>query len=274
VARNQTRFSLSRWLHIGHYVNTLAANNGGNGQLEGPTLFPDKGSPKGWILMFSNPNGAGEFNAFFERQVPGRAGWDTTFTGSGASGWSSPGTRLWTFLSGGPSDSTVFGWQGTEYLKGPNNVEYLAGFTSWGVTHVFSSNPNYTDGAHNVQGIAISKLNWTGHDFTLGVGTVSVINAEGSPAPDVEMRCIEFRPRANRVSWRITVPTAMQVKLSIYDVQGRRERTILDRLVPGGRTDVTWDTASSDGSLVRSGMYYVRLIFEGGVRVSPVVIVK
>lgn len=275
VARNQTRFLLNRWLHVGHYKSSLSTNNGGIGQVEGPIVFPDRSSPPSWALMFSNAAAdSGNKTAVFERQPTGSAGWDTTFTADSTTGWSAPATRLWTKVGGGASDSTVFGWQGTEYLRGPNNTDYLAGFASFGVTHVFSGNPNYTNGAHNVQGIAIGKLNWTGHSFALSPGTVSVINTEGNPAGEVTMSCVEFRPRSNRVSWRITVPTAMQVKFTLYDVLGRSERTLMDRLVRGGPTIVTWDTAANDGSLVRSGMYYARLTFEGGARVTAVPIVR
>src|SRR5438552_10510648 len=45
VARNKTRYSLSQWLHIGHYTSTTATEDGGIGQVEGPIVFPDRGSP-------------------------------------------------------------------------------------------------------------------------------------------------------------------------------------------------------------------------------------
>ena len=268
LLRNAAVGDLSRWLHVGHYTSTLSAQNGGIGQIEGPIVFPDHGSPKSWLLMFSNPGGAGNFNTVFERQSIGKTAWDTT-------GWSVPATKLWNYQNGGPSDSTVWGWQGTEYLKGPNNTEYLAGFTSQGVSHVFGGNPNYSNGAHLVQGIGIAKLNWTGpRDFALNVGTVSVINAEGGPAPEVTMRCVEFRPRSNRVSWEIKVPTAMQVRLQVYDLQGRTQRTVIDQLVPSGKSLATWDTKGSGGELVPVGVYYARLSFDGGVRVNTLPLVR
>ena len=268
LLRNIVPGKLNRWAHVGHYASTLASQNGGISEIEGPMVFPDHGSPPGWLLMFSSPGGAGNFNSVFERQTPGRAAGDTA-------AWVTPPTRLWNYTNGGPSDSTVWGWQGTEYLKGPNNTEYLAGFTSQGVSHLFSANPNYSNGPHLVQGIAIAKLNWTGpRDFGMSVGTVSVINAEGSPTAQVGVRCVEFRPRSNRVSWQITVPTAMKVKLSVYDLLGRTERTVIDELVPAGATTVTWDTRGNSGAPVPSGMYYARLTFDGGARVNALPIVR
>ncbi len=268
LLRNVDNGKLNKWAHVGHYKSALAQQNGGIREIEGPMVFPDHGSPASWFLMFSNPGGAGDFNSYFERQTIGKAAWDTM-------GWSTPATRLWTYANGGPSDSTVFGWQGTEYLKGPNNTEYLAGFTSQGVSHVFSGNPNYSNGPHLAQGIAIAKLNWTGpRDFGMGVASVSVINAEGSPTAQVGVRCVEFRPRSNRVSWQITVPTAMLVNLRVYDLLSRTERTVLDRLVPAGATTVTWDTRGNSGALVPSGMYYARLTFDGGARVNALPIVR
>lgn len=268
LLRNEVLGKLNKWLHVGHYTSTLAPANGGITNIEGPMVFPDHGSPVGWFLMFSNPGGAGNFNSVFRRQTVGQTAWDTT-------GWSSPATRLWNYTNGGPSDSTVFGWQGTEYLKGPNSTEYLAGFTSQGVSHVFSGNPNYSNGPHLVQGIAIAKLNWTGpRDFGMSVGSVSVINSVGSPTAQVSVRCVEFRPRSNRVSWQITVPKALRVTLRVYDLLGRTERTVVDEILPTGSTTVTWDTRERSGAPVPSGMYYARLTFDGGTRVNALPIVR
>ena len=46
------------------------------------------------------------------------------------------------------------------------------------------------------------------------------------------------------------------------------------RAAHSGTTTVTWDTSNSAGAAVRSGMYYVKLGFERGVRLATVPIVR
>lgn len=52
----------------------------------------------------------------------------------------------------------------------------------------------------------------------------------------------------------------------MFDVQGRRIATPFQGQLACGRTSVTWPLTSRDGVRVASGMYFVRLAFEGGNR--------
>lgn len=263
VARNRIPGSLTSWIDLGYYRSTDATRTG-FGQLEGPILIPDKGSPTGWLLMFSNAGPpSGNVTARFVRQTAGAAPWDTTLI-SASSSWSTPPSTLYKYLGDEP---TVFGWEGTEYLRVSKDVEYLAGFTAFGIA-----------GGAAVQGIAISRLNWNaegdGRTFSLGAGSVTAVDAVGSSTAGVRMSFLEFRPRAHRVSWRLTLPTRMPVRLEIYDVMGRSRRRLVDGVLPGGTSIVTWDTDDDDGAVVSSGMYYARLSFEGGVRLTTMPIIR
>ena len=62
--------------------------------------------------------------------------------------------------------------------------------------------------------------------------------------------------------------------MEVYDVMGRITRTLLDETIPAGGRVVTWDTRDQSDQTVRSGMYYVRLNFEGGVRLATIPVVR
>ncbi len=49
------------------------------------------------------------------------------------------------------------------------------------------------------------------------------------------------------------------VELAVFDIQGRRLRTLLDRSIPAGRYTVEWDGKLADGSSAASGVYFARL---------------
>lgn len=64
-----------------------------------------------------------------------------------------------------------------------------------------------------------------------------------------------------RIDFSLTEATAVQ--LVLYDVQGRRVRTLLDQRMPAGRHDLRWDGTDDNGARVASGAYYYELRIPG-----------
>ena len=268
LARNRDVGSLARWVDLGYYRSTGVALTG-FGSLEGPMMLPERGSASRAWSMFTNANSNcsnATSSIRFERLNAGKALWDTTAAGAAAA-WQTPPATLFTYLN---NDSTVWGWNGIEYLRDLSGTEYLAGFTAFG-------QPRGPCPA-GVQGIAIAQLNWRApsyQEFVLGTNPpVTAVDGVDSPHDEIKMRFVEFRPAARRVSWRITLPATMPVELTVYDVMGRLQRRLLDVTLPAGESTVTWDTADVTGANVRSGMYYARLSFQGGARIAVVPITR
>ena len=268
LARNLNPGSLDRWVDQGIYRSTDSAVTRFS-TLEGPMLFHDRGSPPRWWSMFTNFNNTcaiATSSVRFERLPAGSAPTDTTI---GQWGTTIP-PALYSYLG---NDNTVWGWNGSEYLKDSDDREFLAGFTAFGQP----TGPCPS----GIQGIAITQLHWaapTYRDFTLGIpGTsvpVTAVDTQGSPNTGVGLSLAEYRPLAHRVRWRISLPTALRLRFEIYDVQGRTSRVIMDGPLPAGESIVSWDTADAAGAPVRSGMYYARLSFDGGTRLAALPVVR
>ncbi len=68
------------------------------------------------------------------------------------------------------------------------------------------------------------------------------------------------------------------VQLDIYDVLGRRIRTVLDVQRPSGQHVVTWDGRDESGGRVPSGLYLVRMVAQSGskayVQSRPIMVVR
>ena len=136
------------------------------------------------------------------------------------------------------------------YVGREGNVDYIAGYN-----------------AYVVDGIQISRMYWSGPNFYLRIPAVTGIDVVGSPTANVRLSVLQFDPRARRVRFQISLPSALQVRFDVYDVAGRRLRKLLDRQLPEGETVVEWDRSSTDGTTAHTGVYFGRMTYESGSRV-------
>jgi hypothetical protein len=56
-----------------------------------------------------------------------------------------------------------------------------------------------------------------------------------------------------------TLRETSAAELAVFDLAGRRVRTLVNGVVPGGEHEVVWDGRDDDGSPVSSGVYFYRL---------------
>ncbi|MDZ7362990.1 MAG: T9SS type A sorting domain-containing protein [candidate division KSB1 bacterium] len=55
------------------------------------------------------------------------------------------------------------------------------------------------------------------------------------------------------------LPQQVEVKLVIFDVLGRRVRTLVNQRQPAGRYTLTWDGRNEQGQVLASGVYIYQL---------------
>ena len=87
--------------------------------------------------------------------------------------------------------------------------------------------------------------------------------AQNSPNP--------FAP-ATRIAF--SLPKALDVNMSVYNVEGRRVANLLDERLDAGRHDVAWDGKDASGHPVAPGVYWYSLRTEGRVLTRKMVLVK
>jgi hypothetical protein len=68
--------------------------------------------------------------------------------------------------------------------------------------------------------------------------------------------------------------TSEIVRLDIFDVSGRRVRTLLNEMLPAGEHRVIWDGTCDDGSGAASGVYFMRLKSGESIKAGSVVLLK
>ena len=70
-------------------------------------------------------------------------------------------------------------------------------------------------------------------------------------------------PASGQVTFMLRLPSRADAALSIFDVGGRKVRSILAGTLEAGERSVTWDGLDEAGARCHSGVYYVRLAVGG-----------
>jgi hypothetical protein len=71
-----------------------------------------------------------------------------------------------------------------------------------------------------------------------------------------------------------TLPQPTRVSLVVYDVAGRRVKTLVDEEVSGGSHSATWDRTNEAGRYLPAGVYFVRMSAPGFDRISKLIVVQ
>ncbi len=99
-------------------------------------------------------------------------------------------------------------------------------------------------------------------EFSAGVNFTELVSDldEGDILPD-EMRLIGAYPNPFNPQTTIhyQLPAAGHLKIEVYDVLGRRVRTLLNGMQAAGEQRITWNGRDDSGNILPSGLYIARL---------------
>lgn len=70
------------------------------------------------------------------------------------------------------------------------------------------------------------------------------------------------------------LPQAGDVRMQVYDIAGRRVRTLASASMPAGNRSVTWDGVDGAGRRVSAGVYFLRLETHGGRQDRRMLVLK
>jgi hypothetical protein len=110
----------------------------------------------------------------------------------------------------------------------------------------------------------------------LAIGPAAFVESEAIRVvpQEVILYPVYPNPSSGQATLTYAVPERAEVHLVVYDVLGRRVRTLVDRVHQPGRHQRTWDGRNNGGERVASGVYLVRLTAEGQQHVQKVVVVR
>jgi beta-fructofuranosidase len=162
--------------------------------------------------------------------------------------------RVWDMAGQDPASDAWFGSEGLstgghDYFATINSIGYWIDFyeISWSATA-----PNFS--------------------FITPVITADVEN-EGAPKT-LDFARIPPAGSGPGMMFRATLPAASNARVALYDVGGRRLRTLQDGPLPAGETVVAWDGALDGGGTAMSGVYFAALETPLGRRVARVPVIR
>lgn len=85
---------------------------------------------------------------------------------------------------------------------------------------------------------------------------------------------IRPNPAAHASAIRFALGAAMRVEITIYDVGGRRVRTLVDAMQPAGEWTAVWDGADTSGHRVGPGIYWAEMRAAGARSSRQIVVVE
>ncbi len=94
------------------------------------------------------------------------------------------------------------------------------------------------------------------------------------PAATFTLGPVRPNPFNPQTSIHYTVPVISRVELSIYDTRGKLVRTLFNGVVSAGPGSALWNGRDNRGTVISSGVYFVRLTSGKQVRTARIVLLK
>jgi hypothetical protein len=242
VARSAD-YHISTWTHLGNYPSTNFSHTLVT-DLESPHVFADAGHLSGsqanhafWRIMYTDGNWSDWTRAilFTTKRADDI---QTPLTDRDSTHWSNEPTPLYPYLHL-TATSVEFGHQASEVMRF-GNAWYWGGY----------------DGTD----LRFRSLIWEPDSINFHLQNVEVLDV-GKAGPEVEPRftLVQWARGAERAEFRVELPGTTRGSIRVYDVTGRRVRTLLDGQLSRGSSTVAWDGRDGHGARVGSGVYFVRL---------------
>jgi hypothetical protein len=165
--------------------------------------------------------------------------------------------------------------------EGEGNADEDPGFVGFG-SHPYAVGPDspcVNAGAPDTAGLRLPQVDLAGRPRVDG-GVVDMGAYEGADWTGVEEHAsvagpslsLRPNPSAGRASVSFVLPARVFASLRIYDVAGRRVRTLVEGDLGAGPWEIVWDGTDDSNRRVATGVYLAVLKCQGGPRAQAKIV--
>ena len=97
---------------------------------------------------------------------------------------------------------------------------------------------------------------------------------EAGPVNATRLASVQPNPFNPQTTIHFELHRAGEARVEVFDVRGKRVRSLLTEDLPAGRHDVVWNGLDDHGHQTASGTYLVRLRANGGHDVRRIMLLK
>lgn len=148
----------------------------------------------------------------------------------------------------------LFASSGAAYYSGSNGAVASADSYGAGGTETFQYHLTTTDWF----GLVVFNQNDAGGSFRLKVIDPATASAEDPADLVFDLRPLSTNPFNGEAQLRYSVPTDGAAELAVFDVAGRRVRSLVQQNLKAGSYTAIWDGRDEAGVAAPSGIYFAR----------------
>ena len=133
---------------------------------------------------------------------------------------------------------------------------------------------NTGDAGWYVDNLVFSGLtNAPFRDVVTDATPCSPVAVEEAPPSELSFAVAGSHPVLERPAFRFALPRAMQVRITVHDVSGRRVATLADGAFEAG-THLAWWSSGEAGGRPKPGVYFARMTADGAVMQQRLVVLS
>ena len=104
--------------------------------------------------------------------------------------------------------------------------------------------------------------------------SVALTSAPAMTPAALTLRGNHPNPFNPRIEIGLSIDRPGRVTVTVFDLRGRRVRTLVDESRPAGASSILWDGTDSAGNEVASGVYAVQFVSDGRADYRKVTLVR
>ncbi len=145
---------------------------------------------------------------------------------------------------------------------GPPSPAALPSTTQQALQFQFAASALSTNNA-NDYAVTAGAATFTNNARTSGVVQTLVGVGDEGTGGRLALSAPVPNPVQTTMAYSVTLPKESRVRVEIFDLAGRRVRTLEDRTMPAGRNSFSWDARNLGGPVLSSGVYFLGLTTQG-----------